>query len=288
MKTVFYLAVFVGLLSCKHGEGDQFSAGSSQGEFPVAIKEASGLVSSWKNKGYLWTHNDSGNPAELFLVDSKGTIKLTCRLKGIRNRDWEDITIGPGNGSESYLYVGDIGDNEARYEFKYIYRLIEPDLGAGADQLIEMVDTLVVSLPDGKLDAEAMAIDPITGDLFLFSKREQNNHVYRIEASALVSGDTISAAKLGTIPYFNLVAADISLDGKEVLAKTYAEVLYWKVNEEETVARVFTRKPIILKYEPEPQGESIAWALDGSGYYTVSERREKEIPKLLFYQRVKP
>src|SRR5690349_8917404 len=59
------------------------------------LSELSGLAASSKNPGYLWSLNDSGNGAEVFLVDKELNIKLTCTLAGIENRDWEDIAVGP-------------------------------------------------------------------------------------------------------------------------------------------------------------------------------------------------
>src|SRR5687767_4827760 len=60
------------------------------------LEELSGLAASVANSGLLWTHNDSGNSAEVFLINDKLEIKLTCKLKGANNRDWEDIAVGPG------------------------------------------------------------------------------------------------------------------------------------------------------------------------------------------------
>ena len=34
------------------------------------IQEASGIVASYRNKGYLWTHNDSGDRNRIFLLDA--------------------------------------------------------------------------------------------------------------------------------------------------------------------------------------------------------------------------
>src|SRR4051812_16120960 len=75
----------------------EFSGGEKLAELKNdTIEEASGLAASIANKGLLWTHNDSGNDSKIFLVDENLNIKLTCTLAGAENRDWEDITIGPG------------------------------------------------------------------------------------------------------------------------------------------------------------------------------------------------
>src|SRR5690606_31051496 len=60
------------------------------------LSEISGIAASVVNPGLFWVHNDSGGEPEVYLIDKSLNILLTCRLEGIENRDWEDITIGPG------------------------------------------------------------------------------------------------------------------------------------------------------------------------------------------------
>ena len=50
------------------------------------LPEASGLVSSVVNEGYLWVLNDGQNPAEVYLIDTTANIKMTCKLP-VQNRD---------------------------------------------------------------------------------------------------------------------------------------------------------------------------------------------------------
>ena len=71
----------------------------------VDVEEASGLAYSVKNPGMLWTHNDSGNDNELFLINAQtGELEVTYEIKGIKNKDWEDVevTIDPRSG-EPYI-----------------------------------------------------------------------------------------------------------------------------------------------------------------------------------------
>src|SRR5687768_3191249 len=146
------------------------------------IGEASGIAASINNPGLLWTHNDSGNDANIFLIDDKLNLRLECKLGGIDNRDWEDIAVGPGpEPGKNYVYVGDIGDNLGRYEYKVIYRFEEPIFKEGTSEVvINPIDKIVFSLPDERKDAETLLIDPLTKDLFVISKREKPVVVYRI------------------------------------------------------------------------------------------------------------
>jgi len=269
-------------------KSDLFEKAENRGKVSDDLEEASGLVASFQNPGKLWTLNDSGNPSEIFLLNDKGEIEMTCKLKKVDNRDWEDIAIGPGpNESIKYLYVGEIGDNEAKYEYKYLYRMEEPLFDGEKKISIEKFDTLVINLPDGKRDMESITIDQVTGDLYLFSKREENINVYRSIASTLVPGDTLVPEKIGTMPYHNVVAVDFTLDSKELLIKTYDEIYYWNRPDSLSIQQVLLTAPILLDYKREPQGEAVAWSIDGGGFYTLSETTEHTKGKLYFYKRAK-
>jgi hypothetical protein len=250
------------------------------------LGEVSGLASSLKNQNYLWTHNDSGNEPEVYLIDDSLTIKLTCRLKGIENRDWEDIAVGPGPDiNTSYVYVGDIGDNVGRYNYKMIYRFEEPNLESIDTNFIEVqnFDTIVFSLPDERKDTETLMVDPKTKDIFVISKREKPVIVYRIMNPE--KSDTTQAAKVAWFNREYIVAGAISPDGNELLLKNMDNVYYWKLEQGEQVADVFKREPKVLFYKKESQGEAIAFKYDGSGYYTLSELVMGEKSFLRFYSR---
>jgi hypothetical protein len=278
---------FVGLLilcGCSKNEGisDLFSGGKILGVVDKKLEEASGLVASVANPGYFWSHNDSGNAATVFLINDKAEIVMTCTLAGIKNRDWEDLAIANESDS-SYLYVGDIGDNDAKFPYKIIYRFVEPVLTADK-LLIENFDTLVFKLDDGVRDTEALMIDPLTNSIFIISKREEKIRLYEMSED-LHSMDTTVAVFKAELPLSWIVAADISADGKELLMKDYDNIFYWKREGSESIPELLKTKPTILKYEREPQGEAIAWSRDGSGYYTLSETAKGIAGRLFYYKR---
>lgn len=271
----------------KKAKSTLFDKAEKLGKVSAKLEEASGLAASITNPGYLWTLNDSGNPSEIYLIDEDGDIKLTCKLKKIDNRDWEDIAVGRDPiDSTVYLYVGEIGDNFARYDFKYIYRLKEPRLEKDDKISIDQFDTLIIKLPDAVRDAEALAIDHTTGDLYLVSKREQNVNVYLSDYSSLISSDTLVPTIVASIPYFNTVALSFSFGSNEILLKTYDEIYYWQKPDSLSIAQTLQSPPMVLDYHKEPQGESIAWNLDGTGFYTLSESNHSRA-RLYFYKRAK-
>src|SRR5215213_1725953 len=65
---------------------------------PATLHESSGLAVSHRQAGVLWTHNDSGDGAELFAVDVSGRALGTSRITGAENEDWEDVAVGPCEG----------------------------------------------------------------------------------------------------------------------------------------------------------------------------------------------
>jgi hypothetical protein len=132
---------------------------------------------------------------------------------------------------------------------------------------------------------ESMAVDHSSGDIYLISKREKNVHLYVLPFQSQVQSDTLVPEKIATLPFYNVVAADFSFDGRELLMKTYDKVVYWNRPPNASIEQTLLTDPIELNYDSEPQGESIAWTLDGSGFYTLSESVDNVKAKLLFYKR---
>ena len=257
------------------------------------LSEVSGLVASRKNPHTLWVHNDSGNETELYLIDTLGELLTTYYLAEGVNFDWEDIAIGPGpEVGETYLYVGDIGDNVAMYDERYVYRFPEPVYSAtNPVDTITDYDRLGFFYREGSVNAETLLLDPLTQDIFVLSKESDQIRVHQFhfpaeppfrqpaELMALLSFDGVNLLD-------RLVGGDISADGKEVLLKTYEHVLYWSRKDTSVSIPELLQLPAdTLPYWPEPQGEAIGFAADGSGYYTLSEENLGATIYLYFYPR---
>jgi len=261
---LFLLIVF----SCKQKPHAKLAIGTELGKVDKRLEEASGLVASVNNPGFLWSINDSGNDAEVFLIDSSASIRLVCTLANINNRDWEDITIDTDADGKTYLYVADIGDNFDRYENKIVYRFEEPVLSKEEEKTITQFETFIFPLPSGYFDSEAILIDPTTHDLFIISKEKGSTTLYR--ASHPLTTNT-KLEKILSMPLSTIVAGNISADGQQVLLKSYRRIYYWKKSGNETLTELLVTEPTKLPYHREPQGESIAWSIDGTKYYTLSE-----------------
>lgn len=253
-----------------------------------AIDEASGLACSRVNRGMLWTHNDSGDKARIFLLTDSGKHVGEFHLRGAVARDIEDMAVGPGpEEGKSYIYLGDIGDNWAGHNIKLIYRFEEPDV-SGRDlpvkDTIRQYDVIRLRYPDMNRDAETLMVDPLTRDIYIVSKREPNVTAYRAPYPHDTENVTIME-KVGEMPLTMIVSGDISPDGREILLKSYNEAYYWKLSEGESVKDILNREPKLLPLAIEPQGEAIAWEADGLGYYTLSEEVFFIQAVLYYYQR---
>jgi hypothetical protein len=289
---IFLAAVFAGCdKKVLENPTDAFASAQRLGKMSNrALWEVSGLAASPANPGYLWVVNDSGNDASVLLVDTSLHVRMTCVLAGIENRDWEDVVAGPGpDPSKHYLYAGDIGDNKGRHTYSYIYRFEEPPLrpvtGDAETPALEITDfdTITFRLPDGPKDMEALFMDRRTKDLYLVSKREEPVYLYRL-AYPHSEQDTLVAEKIMALPLTSITAADLSPDGNEIVMKNYEHVYYWTGAAPTSVVSLLAQQPFEVPYEEEPQGEAMTWALDGSGFYTLSEHPLAGSVYLYFYK----
>jgi hypothetical protein len=80
------------------------------------------------------------------------------------------------------------------------------------------------------------------------------------------------AVYAGTMTVSGITSACSSPDGKELLAKNYTNIFYWKRNAGESILSALQRSPVLLDYTLEPQGEAICFKNDNSAFYTISEK----------------
>lgn len=245
------------------------------------LEETSGLAASLRHPGMLWAHNDSGHPAELFLLDSTGQTVSRFQIINAKNRDWEDIAAGWGPDSTALLFIGDTGDNREQRPFKFIYCIREPAATPGGE--VTVADTLIVRFDDRPRDCEALLYDPLSHNLYLVSKREKEVRIYEVPYP--YAPDTLIVEPVAKIPIQHITAGDISRDGAEILLKNYTSIYYWRRSPGQSVPEALRQPPVELAYEREPQGEAIAWADNGTGFYTLSENGKGERGRLKFYSR---
>lgn len=255
----------------------------------VAINEASGLEASKNNKGLLWTHNDSGDQARIFLLSKDAACIGTYYLEGVEARDWEEIGSMEQDGV-TFLIVGDIGDNRAKYQLVYLHVFEEPTRGLEDSVYVDTIrkadiKTFALTYPDGARDAESLFFDPLSKRLYIITKRELEVGLYSCDLSS-EAAQPLMLQKEANLPYTFITSAAISRDGTELLIKNLLEVHYWKRKTGENIKDMLQRPSIKLPYKAEPQGEGICFAENGNGYYTISERPFGLNSYLIFYPRI--
>jgi len=247
------------------------------------LDEASGLAHSRIHNQILYSHNDSGGAASIFAIDYKGNLISEIQVSGVQNRDWEDIATGidPVDG-KAYIYIGEIGDNRARYSSIFIYRIEEP-ASVLQDSLIISHEPEIYEIryEDGPRDAEALFMEPDSGDLYILSKREERVGIYRL-TYPLSTSEINVAQRLGDMEMGWVTAADISADGSSILVKNYPGIRRYKRAKNQSVFEALQRKGKILPYQLEPQGEAVCFDAKGKGYFTLSEAAP-DTPQVLYY-----
>ena len=227
------------------------------------VLESSAATPSRAHPGLFWTLNDSGNPADLFLVDTAGTVHGFVRLP-VRNIDWEAMTSGPCGDSRWCLYVADIGDNRAVRPSVVIYRLPEPDDSALARQTDRPMDSLVVRYTDGAHDAESLVATG-AGDLAIISKGRQGP-----VAAYWIPKDAWRAGRIETRPFWDLpiptsfllatlvTDAALSPDDQWLAVRTYREIhLFKRANPTDRLPNQLVATCDVAGLEP--LGEAITW-----------------------------
>jgi len=256
---------------------DTFAAPAAVGEVVSAeLRETSGIAASRAHRGVLWAHNDSGDAAATYGLGTDGSDLGRFRLNNASALDWEDMAIGPGPvPGKDHLYLGDIGDNLRIRGDLTVYRIGEPEPGRPGDT-VDGVETLRVTYgeADRGLDAEALAVDPVTGDLLVFTKGDGagRSFVFRAATSDLAV-DVITLLAPVTVLTLGenaeVTAADFTVEGGILALRGYGEVWMW-LRTDVDLAVTLEAAPCLAPSPEEAQGEALAFAPDGS-YYTIGE-----------------
>ncbi len=240
------------------------------------LAEASGAAPSAANPGLIWTMGDSGNPPELYAIDSTGALQATVRLP-VPNVDWEEIALGPCGGA-SCLYVGDIGDNTERRTEIAIHRLREPTVVPGEATVAPgQVETLRVTYPDRPHDAEGMGVLPDGTVLIVTKGRRGGVLAFTIPPTAWGNRGLMTATRSDSLPIVPqpgtgrvVTGLAISPDGHRVVVRTYRELyLFERDDDGHLTPAGWTSCDILGK---EPQGEAVGWLGDDWRVVLLSER----------------
>lgn len=261
------------------------------------ISESSGLASS-TDPGIVFTHNDSGDDARFYAVDTAtGETRTVYELPGVQARDWEDMARGPDEQGRSSLWLGDIGDNNARRDLGLlVHRIREPEPTDRERVTTEAPTSFRLRYTDGPGDAETLLVHPRTGRLYVVTKPlagpakvyaaperldpDGPNALALVAEVELERTGTEGGPSIGSLAQRLVTAGDISPDGRRVALRTYTDLYEWTV-EGDDVAAAFDGDPQVSPLPETFQGEGLAYTADGTAVLTSTEGERAPVHRLV-------
>jgi hypothetical protein len=262
-----------------------------------ALDEISGLAASRAHPGHYWAINDSGNSAELQLMDERGRHRASVPVTGAANVDWEDLSSFELDGRH-YLLIADTGDNGGIRQDLVLHVLEEP---SDLSRPVAVAWSLPFRWPDGPRDCEAAAVDPARGEVLLISKKRVPPELFRVP---LRPGEGQAVAEhLGNLPGIEqpdagdlrrspiygryraqVTGAALSPNGRVLAVLNYRSVHFLVRPNDGDWTPALRDKPSHLTLPWMPQAEAIAFSPDGLSLTIGSE----QLPSPFLRYRVEP
>lgn len=213
------------------------------------LAEVSGI--GWMD-GHLLAVNDSGDGPVVYAVrPSDGTVVGTVTYSSITPRDNEALAVGP----DRTVWVADVGDNDRVRPHVMISRFTLPavprgDVWTGAQQARFVY-------PDGPHDAEALMVDPATGEAFVVTKDITRGRVYRVPRRWSLD-DPATLEPVATDEWIGPLVTDAAIDpaGGRAVLRTYGQAAVHAVP---GLARAG-----LVDLPRERQGEAVTFTPDGA------------------------
>ncbi|MDR2213191.1 MAG: LpqB family beta-propeller domain-containing protein [Pseudomonadales bacterium] len=266
------------------------------------LSELSGLAHSRRQPKVVWAHNDSGDEARLFALDTQGRSILPTyaaltqygdapqmgktqwqgfAVLGASNVDWEDITA-----DDNYLYVADLGNNRNRRRNLAIYALSEIDPTASTRSAVIQKYPVVYpdqhEFPDPSWDFDSESLFAADGNLYVITKHraatwphkwERGAKLYRLD-TRYTDRDNLLTLVDSHPELTAATGAELSPDGQRLAVVSYTELWLFERPAEggdkwlSAPARRIALDPRVLK-----QVESVTW-LDEATLLLGNEQRE--------------
>ncbi len=250
------------------------------------ITESSGLAASRCQEDVFWTHNDSGDKAFIFALNSKGVKLGTFLVKGAKNNDWEDMALFKDAKGECFLYIGDIGNNLRTRGELTVYRLKEPQVSSADKnsskknpQTTENAEAIKIKYPDFHHDAETLMVHPETGDIYILTKRLSGAAgVYKLpknyEKDKVNQLEKIADFTVPAIPNGFLTGGDIAPDGKRaVICDYFGAYEITLPKNAKNFDEIWRQTPQEIELGERAQGEAVCYSADGNSIFATSEKR---------------
>lgn len=219
------------------------------------ITESSGLAVSSVHPGIAYTVNDSGNAPVVFAIDISTGETVGVTTLSVELRDAEALAVDGGG----QVWVADIGNNLGTRETVALYSFDEP----GRASATVRPTRWPVAFADGPHDAEALLIDPTSGDKFLITKSIVGGKLYALPDE--LSIDEVNVAEVASSAVLPAFVTDASFepDGSGYLVRNYVSVERRELDSE---------TPLWTATVPDQkQGETVAYEVGGATFLLGSE-----------------
>lgn len=254
------------------------------------IIESSGIAASRCQADVFWTHNDSGDGAFIFAINSAGKDLGTWRVSGANNIDWEDIAAFKDTNGTCFLYIGEIGNNKLKRNEFVVYRVREPQISAEnrssskKDPLTtENAEAIKFQYPGELHDAETLMVHPQTADIYVLTKQiGEASVVYKLPANYQKERsnklEKIAEITVPSVPNGLLTGGDISPDGKRIVICDYFsayEIVLPK--DAKNFDEIWKVSPAEVSLGEREQGEAVCYSADGNSIFATSEKKNSPV-----------
>lgn len=267
------------------GRCAEYGTATETGTVQVSGLDAlSGVAVSRQQPEILFTHNDHDRPV-VYAIDFQGREHAQIVLTDAPATDIEDIAVGPC-GSETCVYLGDVGDNGATRGEYAILRFVAPSVpvAPGSNAMTSAFERFRFTYEDGSHNAEGLMVGP-DGTIYVVTKLAPGSggsvtatgpsSVYRLPGS--ITSDSVAVAtKVATlsVPETGEAAASAAAAhpcGQGFLLRTYDKVYEFVTPSGMPFEAAFEVDPEAIELADEPQSEGIDYLAGGFGFVTSGE-----------------
>ncbi|WP_062544198.1 NHL repeat-containing protein [Rufibacter tibetensis] len=176
-----------------------------------SVPESSGLEAS--ADGHFWTHPDAGNEAVLYKINESGELLETMNVQGARNTDWEDVA----RGSDGFLYIGDMGNNENTRQDLQILKVDEKSKKVVGTIPFKYADQTEFPPSKSGLNFDVEGFLMHNNAFYLFTKNRGKGDWVKLYKVANQPGASQTVTALDSVQITTkITAADISPNGRHI------------------------------------------------------------------------
>ena len=254
--------------------GQPLSRGTAQTVGHIESKrlvECSGMDTSLTDADLLWAVNDGGNGPFLFALGRNGNDRGRIKVAGVVNRDWEGLATFMWHGNPMLL-IADFGDNRQKQPTHTLIVLEEPRLSTQHPERsmpARVAWKIVFRYPDGRHDAEGVAVDQDAEEVLILTKRDTPPLLFALPLKPEPPGQTVTARMVAAIdcipeptvedrrhPYGHVrsqpTGLDISSDGSRIVVLTYKHAYLFNRPPGTCLKSALQRQPVVIQL-PLPQ-----------------------------------